>query len=412
MSDKKNRDISALGDDSTESVYPSTTTPTEEMEADPRANDPDNGARGWLAGKKKDATPKSERSPLPVAQRWRDVNRIAFDDSSSSDDDDRSLGDESAFPARDDEDDARTIVTKGIGTSIGETDTTRRLSASRARKIPEGMAEEEMEEVIDRRWSAPISCVTRTMEKLTSSNEEETVRDPPIDGGTKDEPADESASDYSSTTMSMLNDSSTDRFLLPWGSRNNPAIGVRDDAYAPVDSAEQRKKKAPSPEKKKKRNVESTRLADDPASFGEPSFEPSLEKGGKEEEEKSSPKTDTFEELYIRNVDVAQRYVERMAREQNSGCFSRSRKTISSLMRCRSPDKKNDPTSCDECASAIPRSDSTQERSSPILKVSLQTLQRDNKCLQISRRRPGNAFTLAGRTGSIDTTIVWRAARQ
>ncbi|KAL6268509.1 hypothetical protein P5V15_001641, partial [Pogonomyrmex californicus] len=53
-------------------------------------------------------------------------------------------------------------------------------------------------------------------------------------------------------------------------------------------------------------------------------------------------KTDTFDDLYNRNVDLAQRYVERMmAKEQDSGCFGGhwSKKLMSMSTICRSPQR-------------------------------------------------------------------------
>ncbi|XP_077269329.1 serine/threonine-protein phosphatase 2B catalytic subunit 2 isoform X1 [Temnothorax americanus] len=120
-------------------------------------------------------------------------------------------------------------------------------------------------------------------------------------------------------------------------------------------------------------NAESTRIADHTAtSRGKPSV---IEDGEVFE-------TDTFDDLYSRNVELAQNYVEQMmAKEQEGGCFlsNLSRKIINISALCRSPQrsKKSKERNQDRAdvrasspvqESAIMSTDVLEQRS-PILKL-------------------------------------------
>lgn len=79
-------------------------------------------------------------------------------------------------------------------------------------------------------------------------------------------------------------------------------------------------------------NAESTRLADHSAtSFGKPDVIRDCEVF----------ETDTFDDLYSRNVELAQHYVKQMIKEQEGGCFGSnwSRKIMTMSTLCRSPQR-------------------------------------------------------------------------
>lgn len=214
--------------------------------------------------------------------------------------------------------------------------------------------------------------------------------------GTGNKTKDELTSDYSTMESSVpdnngssskvTSDSSIDQ--LPSRGTRQSDRPSREDAI--VDSAEPETKGLRNPV-----NAESTRLAD---------HSPSVIGDGEVFE------ADTFDDLYSRNVELAQHYLKRMmTKEQVGGCFGShwSRRIMNIPTLCRSPQRSKKPKGGNQsCRERVEVSSPVRESAkastdvaewrSPSLKLRFAI--RGKKQIQTSERlRPGKAFHLGGK---------------
>lgn len=176
------------------------------------------------------------------------------------------------------------------------------------------------------------------------------------------------------SSSKVTSDSSIDQFP-PRGTRQSDRPD-REDAI--VDSAVE----AGNPG-----NAESTRLADHPAtSFDHPIS--SIEGG---------EKTDTFDDLYQRNAELVQCYIEEMmAKQQSGGCFGNhwSRRFMNMSTLCRSPQRlkksKEKEHRCGiKTSSPVQGKNLVPEWKNPILKLRTSTDTSRKQVQILERHRPG-----------------------
>lgn len=192
----------------------------------------------------------------------------------------------------------------------------------------------------------------------------------------------EQTSDYSTMESTALSDESSSMVRMLEGSVDRPpARETPGDTIVPVDPGTKEK-------------VDDFKNADSAQTLANQSASSCGEANdcGKE--------TDTFDDAYAKNIDLVQRYLEKaIGRKQNLSCFERSKRTIGSLIRCRSPTEHN--RNCPSFSGArssspqravAPESSDGRAKNSPTFKLRLRTaIDRRNKQAQISQRhRPGN----------------------